>query len=136
MRKLCFVGYFIGIRGNKKADSAAKSALNFPCFKVGIPYIDFKQHINQYIISPWQDDWNGVVSNKLHSVKPVLGDWQTSYRWCRKDEVVLCQAFISHTHFTHLYFLKKNPLPQCEQCQCILIICIILVECNHLVQER
>ena len=42
--------------------------------KVGIPYNDFKNKINQYILSTWQDDWNGVVANKLHSVKPVLGD--------------------------------------------------------------
>ena len=28
----------------------------------------------QYIFSTWQDDWNGAVANRLHSVKPVLGD--------------------------------------------------------------
>ena len=44
----------IGIRGNEKADSAAKSALDLPRFKVGVPYTAFKQHINQYIISTWQ----------------------------------------------------------------------------------
>ena len=31
-----------------------------------------------------------------HSVKPVLGDWQSSYRRCRKDEVVLWYARIGH----------------------------------------
>ena len=36
-----------------------------------------------------QSVWNGTVANKLHSVKPVLGDWQPSYMQCRKDEVVL-----------------------------------------------
>ena len=61
-----------GIRDNEKADSAAKSALDLPRVKVGVSY---------------NDDWNGAVANKLHYVKPVLGDWQTSYRWCRKDEV-------------------------------------------------
>ena len=59
-------------------DSAAKSALDFPRVKVGVPNTDFKHHINQYILSTWQDDWNGVVTNRLHSVKPVLGDWQSS----------------------------------------------------------
>ena len=33
----------------------------------------------------------GAVMNKLHSVKPVLGNWQSSYRRCRKDEVVVCR---------------------------------------------
>ena len=67
----CWVPSHTGIRGNEKADSAAKSALDLPRVKVGVSY----------------DDWNGAVANKLHYVKPVLGDWQTSCRWCRKDEV-------------------------------------------------
>ena len=63
-----------GIKGNEKADFAAKSALDLPRTIVGIPYTDFKHCISQYIVSTWQDDWNGAVANKLHSVKPVLGD--------------------------------------------------------------
>ena len=77
---------------------------------------------NQYIFSTWQDDWNGAVANMLHSVKPVLGHWQSSYRRCRKDEVVLCRARIGHTYVTHSYILKKDPPPQCEDCQCILMV--------------
>ena len=93
----CWVGLpsNIGIRGNEKADSAAKSAFDLPRVKVGVPNTDFKHHINQCILSTWQDDLNGAVANKLHS---VLGDWQSSYRRCRKDEVVLCRAHICHTH--------------------------------------
>ena len=75
-------------------------------------------------------------SHKLHSVKPVLGEWQSSYRQCRKDEVVLCRARISHTHLTHSYILKKDPPPVCEHCQCNLTVRHILVECNHFAQER
>ena len=88
------------IKGNEKADSAAKSALDLPRAKVGVPSNDVKHCINQYIFSTWQDDWNSAVANKLHSVKPVLGDWQSSYRWCRKDEIVFCRARIGHTHLT------------------------------------
>ena len=101
-----------GNKGNKKADFAAKSALDLLCTKIGVPYSDFKHLISQYIFSTWQDDWSGAVANKLHSVKPVLGDWQSSYRRCRKDEVVLCRARIGHTHLTHSYILKKDPPPQ------------------------
>ena len=71
--------------------------------KVGVHHTDFKHHINQNIPSTWQDEWSGAVVNKLHSVKPVLGDWQCSYRRCRKDEIVLCRARIGHTHLTHSY---------------------------------
>ena len=110
--------------------------LVLPRTKVGVPYNDFKHCINQYIFSTWQDDWNGAVMNKLHSVKPVLGDWQSSYRRCRRDEVVLCRARIGHTHLTHSYILRKDPPPLCEHCQCILTVRHILAECNHFAQER
>ena len=132
----CWLSSHVGIRGNEKAASAAKSALDLPRAKVGVPYTDFKYLIGQYIFSTWQDDWNGAVVNKLHSVKPVLGDWQSSYRRCRKDEVVLCRVRIGHTHLTYSYILKKDPPPQCEHCQCILTVRHILVECNHLAQTR
>ena len=102
-----------------------------PRVKVGVPNTDFKHHINQYILSTWQDDWNGAVANKINSVKPVLGDWQSSYRQCRKDEVVLC-----HMHLSHSYILGKDSPPLCEHCQCILTVRYILVECNHFAQER
>ena len=68
--------------------------------------------------------------------KRVLGDWQSSYRRCRKDEVVLCRARIGHTHLTHSYIFRKDPPPLCEHCQCILTVRHILVECNHFAQER
>ena len=141
----CWVPSHTGIKGNEKADSAAKSALDLPRAKsaldlpramVGVPYTDFKYSISQYIFSTWQDDWNGAVVNKLHYVKPVLGDWQSSYRRCRKDEVVLCRARIGHTHLTHSYILRKDPPPLCEHCQCILTVRHILVECNHFARER
>ena len=129
----CWVRSHVGIKGNEKADSDTKFALDLPHT---VPYTDFKHFISQYIFSTWQDDWNGAAANKLHSVKPVLGDWQSSYRWCRKDEVVLCRARIGYTYTTHSYILKKDTPPQCEHCQCILTVRHILVECNHLAQTR
>ena len=90
----------------------AKSTLDLLCVKVGVPYTDFKYYINQYVLYIWQEDWNGVVVNKLPSVKPVLGDWQSSYRRCSKDEVVLYCSCIRHTHLTHSYILRKDPPPR------------------------
>ena len=131
----CCVSIHVGIKGNEKADSTAKSALDFPHAQVSVPYTDFKHLIGQYIFSTWQDGWNGAITYKLHSVKPVLGDWQ-SYRRCRKDEVVLCRARIGHAYMTHSYIVKKDPSPQCEHCQCILTERHILVEWYHLAQRK
>ena len=63
-----------------------------------------KQHIHVYILSTWQNDRNGVVTNKLYSVKPVQGDWQSSYSAGRTKKS--CHACISHTHLTHSYILR------------------------------
>ena len=134
IRKCVFLN--IAIRGNEKADSAAKSAFDFPSIKVGVSYCDFKHLISQYTFFTCQDDWNGAVMNKLHSVNSVLGDWQSSYRRCRKDKVVLCRARIGHIYLTYSYILKKDLPPQCEHCQCTLTVCHILVEYNHLAQTR
>ena len=70
----------IGIKGNERADSTHA--------KVDAPYNDFKHRIYRYILSTWQDNWNGAVANKLCSVIPVLGDWQSCYMWCKQDEDV------------------------------------------------
>ena len=72
----------------------------------------------------------------ISQYKAVLGNWQSSYRRCRKDEGVLCRARIGHTHLTHSYILRKGPPPQCEHCQCILTVHHILVMCNNFDQER
>ena len=77
---------------------AAKAALNFPHANLGIPHTNPKFPINKYIMSNWQDEWNDAGVNKLHSVKLVLGEWQSSYRWLRRDEVIVCHSCIGHTY--------------------------------------
>ena len=111
------------IRDNEQADCAAKSALMMPHDSILI--------LN---IVSWQDDWNCAVANKLPSIKPVLGDWQ-SYRRCKKGEIVLCRAYIGHTHLIHSCILNKDPPPQCEHCQCILTVRHILVECSNFTEK-
>ena len=113
----CWVASHTGIRGNEKADSAAKSALELPRVKVGVSYTDFK-HISQYSFSIWQGDWNGAVANKLLSVKP-------------ERMKLPCVMPVSVTHLTHSNVLKKDPPPQW-----ILTVRYMLVACNNFAEKR
>ena len=78
-KRLFFVGYpaILALRAMKRQIQLPSLPWILPRGKVGVPYTDFKHLIIQYVFFTWQDDWNGVVMNKLHSVKPVLGDWQS-----------------------------------------------------------
>ena len=102
----CWLPSHVGIKGNEKADMAAKSALTLHISDLKIPYTDIKPCINTYLHDKWQISWNAAVFNKLHSIKPSLGEWQPSYRIDRKEEVTLARIRIGHTFITHSFLLK------------------------------
>ena len=85
----------MGIRGNEQADLAAKSAPSQDILPFKIPYSDFKPLINVLLYDDWQSDWNEQVNNKLHSIKPVLGEWLPALRSFRREEIVLAHC-VSH----------------------------------------
>ena len=61
--------------------------------------------------------WNAAVFNKLHSIKPLLGEWQPSYRMDRKEEVTFERLRIGHTFITHSFLLKGENWLMCIPCQ-------------------
>ena len=73
----CWLPSHVGIEGNEKSDIAAKSALTLNISGLKIPFTDFKPCINTFLHNKWQMSWNAAVFN---SIKPSLGDWQSSYR--------------------------------------------------------
>ena len=126
---LCWIPSHVGIKGNELADAAAKAGLQLPITDSKIPHSDYKMYVHKYICNLWQNAWNGDVSNKLHYIKPVLGEWTPAYRDVRRDEVVLCRCRIGHTLYTDLYLLKGEPRPECVACQCPLTVRHILIDC-------
>ena len=106
----------MSIRGNEKADKAAKSALSLEPSNLKLPYTDFKPAINKYLLNKWQLVWNTAVDNKLHSIKSILGEWRPAFRADRKEEVVLARLRIGHSFITHSYLLKGEEQPTCVPC--------------------
>ena len=113
---LCWLPSITGIKGNEKADIAAKSALLLPSSNFKLPYTDFKPIINKYLFNEWQSVWDNAVDDKLHSIKPILSEWQPAYRMDRKEEVVLTRLRIGHSYATHSYLLNGEEQPICIHC--------------------
>lgn len=125
----CWVPSHTGISGNEKADHAAKEALQKPIFECQLSFTDARHYIGNYVHDLWQNEWNMAGNNKLHAIRPIIGNQPSATRSVRKDEVVLCRLRIGHTRLTHSHLMKQEPPPECVTCQCRLTIQHILVDC-------
>ena len=94
----------LGLKATKKPTLLQKSALTLNISDLKIPFTDFKPSINTFVHNKWQMSWNAAVFNKLHSIKPSLGEWHPNYRIDRKEEVTLARLRIGHPFITHSFF--------------------------------
>ena len=135
--KFCWLPSHVGIRGNEKADAAAKAAIQLPVsLNIQIHYTDLKHSINTFFIKTWQDQWNQTTFNKLQIIKPSIGYTKLKNITHRRDEVVLHRARIGHTHLTHSYLLKRENNPDCNICNCLRTVQHILIDCPNYTQIR
>ncbi|KAG1713961.1 RNA-directed DNA polymerase from mobile element jockey [Nymphon striatum] len=132
----CWLPSHVGISGNEKADFAAKSALSLPVDHQFISYHDFYMYILKHILSIWQSKWDGEINNKLHAIKPKLGEWALAYRKSRKEESILCRLRVGHTYLTHSFLLRNEAQPVCGRCQLPLTVRHVLVDCAALTSVR
>ena len=128
----CWIPSHVGIRGNEKADMAAKESTDLDISDLKVPYTDFKQQINYFMSNSFQEFWNSFPNNKLYQIKPTLGEQLNSFRISRKEEVVLCRLRIGHTYFTHSFLLKGEDPPECIACQEPYTVKHILLDCGDL----
>ena len=102
----CWLPSHVGIKGNEKADSAARSALSFQTTDFKIPFIDFKSATEAHFVKAWQEHWNNVMFNKLKLLKPNLGLTKFTNVRSRRDQTVLYRLRIGHTYLTHSFLLN------------------------------
>ena len=135
--KFLWVPSHIGIRGNKKADSSAKDAINNPIDPdVQIPYTDMKSLTNQYIKIKMQSNWDSITENKLKNIKPKIGCVTLQGVQKREEETKLHRLRIGHTYLTHKYLLAGEDRPTCTDCQCPLTTEHVLIDCPSLDTTR
>ena len=112
----------------KRADSAAKAALQKYVTECLISYTDAYQYICQYVRDLWQRELDTAVNNKLHATKPLIGEQPSAYRSLRRVEVVLSRLRLAYNSLTHSYLLKGEPPPEDVTFNCGLTISHILVD--------
>lgn len=135
--KLCWVPSHVGIGGNEAADTVAKRASRRPCTRrLPIPARDLFPHLSAHLRSMWQNQWRTHVSNKLLAIKPEVGEWHSSSRFCRREEVALCRLRTGHTLNTHRYLLCGGTKPVCQRCPEYLTVRHVLVSCPEFDDER
>ena len=132
----CWLPSHVGIIGNEIADRKAKDSLHLNMSTFEIPFNSFKPLINKYILSEWQKSWDTATFNKLHAIKPVVGNNSSAIRNVRREDVVITRLRIGHTRFTHSYILNREEQPFCIACNQHITVKHILTDCIDFLQDR
>ena len=121
-----------GIPGNNEADRLAKSGLqiekitNIPLTpEEAIRPVKAAIHRKNQVL--WDSETKG---RHMHSIKPQIREWSSSFHPSRKREVVLARLRMGHTYMTHSYLLDSSQnKPECHNCNKALTIAHVLLEC-------
>jgi len=107
----------MGISGNEKADTAAKSAqFSLHVTSMKIPATDLIPCVTKLISENWQQFWKSCTGNKLQAIRPTVGGHQQKSSLSRQDEVVINRLRIGHTRCTHSYLLSVSTHCQTHPC--------------------
>ena len=133
---LCWIPGHVNIRGNEKADAAAKSALSLSVTNMKLPAHELIPRVSKFCLAEWQDIWNCCEGNKLHSIYTTVGTVTHSKNISRYDSVIINRLRIGHCRLTHSYLLSGDDLPTCDTCTLPLTVKHILLDCPSLQDIR
>ena len=74
---------------NEKADAGAKSALSLPVTHMKLRARDTNPRITKLMFDEWQEVSNYCAGNKLHAIRPTVGDYKLKTCLSRRDTVLL-----------------------------------------------
>lgn len=140
--KILWIPSHIGIHGNDKADKLAQDSHNSNDIFNNLSKQDLYRVYSTAVIENLQTIHENNHNSKILEIKPkILTQYFPSMH--RRDAVVLTRLRIGHSNLTHSHLLSHAPPPGCPNCQTILTIKHILIECpcfqsqrNRLFQNR
>lgn len=133
----CWAPSHVGIRGNERADAAAKLATERGHIsRWALPAGDFKSLIKRLVTERWAEQWRLLENNKLRSFKDDTRAYHSSCQRSRAWEVKLARLRIGHTHRTHSFLMSGDALPYCEDCLVPLTVKHVLIDCPSFDAER
>jgi len=80
-----------------RPDAAATSALFLPVTRMKLPATGMYPRITNLIFDEWQEVWNCCAGNKLHAIRPTVGDYNQKTCLSCRDTVLLNRLHIGHT---------------------------------------
>ena len=101
----------IWVRGNERADSTGKSALDLTPDNFRILFADLKPQINKLLHTKWQQHWNNNLHHKFFQIQPTLGEWRPAFKKSRREQVIISRLHIGHTRLTRFFILKQDQQP-------------------------
>jgi len=113
---LCWIPSLAGILSNEKGDAAAKLALCLSVTPMKLPATDMYPRITKLIFDEWQEVWNCCTGNKLHAIRPTVGDYKQKTCLSHHDSALLNRLCIGHTHLTHSFLISGDDIPECGTC--------------------
>ena len=138
---LCWVPGHVNVRGNEKADAAAKdAALRAPTAPhKAIPHTDTRRPLREAITNGWHRKWNSLAreGRKLREIKKDVKDWTSSHNKSRRIETLLARLRLGHTNITHVYLMQgQTEPPECGKCRVTITVKHLLLECRKYVTIR
>ncbi|GBN38575.1 hypothetical protein AVEN_106509-1 [Araneus ventricosus] len=97
--------------------------------------IDAQRTPQNQIIGSWKDIWEQQTSNTLHEIHPCLKPLKLA-GLNRRKEVRLSRLRIGHTRYTNEHLLRSETPSMCRQCQSLLTVKHILIECPSFNEHR
>ena len=96
---LCWLPGHVGIRGNERADRAAKTARRTDMQPCLIPPSDFKPIIRKHITAMWQNTWD---ESPLNKIAPIVNEPRTHHHHLstHRDQSVFNRCRIGHSRLT------------------------------------